>query len=44
MRVDDVKGNVWRALDAGSTGCRAHTFRVVPGPELPAFALRTLVG
>lgn len=28
-------------VDAGSTGCRAHTFQVVPG-ELPAFALRTM--
>ena len=28
-------------VDAGSTGCRAHTFKVVPG-ELPAFALRTM--
>jgi hypothetical protein len=28
-------------VDAGSTGCRAHTFHVVPG-ELPAFALRTV--
>lgn len=28
-------------VDAGSTGCRAHTFYVVPG-ELPAFALRTV--
>jgi hypothetical protein len=28
-------------VDAGSTGCRAHTFQVVPG-ELPAFALRSM--
>lgn len=28
-------------VDAGSTGCRAHTFLVVPG-ELPAFALRSI--
>lgn len=29
-------------VDAGSTGCRAHTFRVMPSAELPAFGLRTV--
>ena len=29
-------------VDAGSTGCRAHTFEIVPGATKPRFQLRTL--
>ena len=29
-------------VDAGSTGCRAHTFEIVPGAAKPRFQLRAI--